>query len=167
MLPYVDQQLGRAQPDEVRRWIVQAIRRARPEIVVTFDPNGGNQHTDHVAISRFASDGVAAAADPRWYPDTGAAHSVQRLLWPSPLHVFDLGRTADLGGQPGIDFLIDIVPFRRKKEAALRAHRTQWSGLRKIFIENGRPEVALCYEAFRIAWGPRPRTKPADDLFST
>src|SRR5205814_3612027 len=95
-LGYVDQQLAAAPPDEIRRKIVQSIRRARPEIVVTFDPNGGNLHTDHVAISRFAADAVAAATDSRWYPDAGEAHSVRRILWTTPLHVFDLARTVDI-----------------------------------------------------------------------
>ena len=52
----------------------QSIRRHRPQIVVTFDPDGANLHPDHVAISRFAIDAVTAAGDPRWYPDAGEAH---------------------------------------------------------------------------------------------
>jgi len=166
VFPYEDQQLWAAPPDDIRRRIVQVIRRIRPEIVVTFDPNGANLHTDHIVISRFAADAVSAASDPRWYPETGAPHTIERLLWQSPVLVFDLGRTPDLGAQPGIDFLIDIQPFREKKEAALRAHRTQWPGLRKIFLRNGQPDKAMSWEAFRVGWGSRPRIVPADDLFA-
>src|SRR5206468_7450063 len=81
-----------APADDIRRRIVQIIRRIRPETVITFDPEGGNQHPDHIAISRFGADGISAAADGRWYPEAGKPHVVGRLLWQSPLHVFDLGR---------------------------------------------------------------------------
>jgi LmbE family N-acetylglucosaminyl deacetylase len=162
LLPYEDQKLASAPLDEIRRHIVSAVRRQRPEIVITFDPNGGNQHTDHIAISRFAADAVSAAADPKWHPETGAAHIIHRLLWSSPIPVFQLGETADLRQQAGIDFLMDIASFREKKEAALRAHRTQFPGLDKIF----RKEGALSWEAFRIGWGARPIMVPADDLFA-
>jgi LmbE family N-acetylglucosaminyl deacetylase len=162
LLPYEDQKLSTAPPDEIRRHIVTAIRRQRPQIVISFDPNGGNLHTDHIAISRFTSDAVTAAADPRWYPESGAPHAVDRLLWQSTIHVFDLGRTANPAQQPGIDFLIDTSPFREKKQNALRAHRTQFPGLSKIFSE----DATLALEAFRLASGPRPVSVPADDLFS-
>ena len=84
LLPYEDQQLASAPMEEMRRAVVRTLRRLRPEVVFTFDPDGSNQHTDHIAISRFAMDGIAAAGDARWYPEEGAAHTVDRVLWPSP-----------------------------------------------------------------------------------
>ena len=162
MLPYEDQKLSAAPLDEIRRHIVAAVRRHRPRIVLSFDPNGANQHTDHIAISRFALDALSAAADPRWYPETGPAHTVERLLWPAPVPPFELGRDSHPGQQPGIDILIDISPFREKKEAALRAHRTQFPGLRQMF----HTDATLSWKAFRIGWGLRPAALPANDLFS-
>jgi LmbE family N-acetylglucosaminyl deacetylase len=162
LLLYEDQKLSTAPLEDIRRRLVAAVRRQRPQVVITFDPHGANQHTDHIAISRFAMDAVSAAADARWYPETGAAHNVERVLWPSPIMPFDLGQIVDLGQHPGIDLLIDIAPFRDRKEAALRAHRTQFPGLVKIFSREG----ALSWEAFRIASGPRPESVPARELFS-
>jgi LmbE family N-acetylglucosaminyl deacetylase len=162
ILSYADQALASAPPDEIRRTIVGAVRRQRPQIAITFDPNGMNLHTDHIAISRFAADAVAAAADPRWCPDTGERHAVERLLWCGPERVFDLGRIENVGDRAGLDFLIDTAPYRDKKNAALRAHRTQYPGLRKLFDD----DTTTALEAFRVAWGPRPRTIPAPDLFT-
>jgi LmbE family N-acetylglucosaminyl deacetylase len=162
ILSYADQALASAPPDEIRRTIVAAVRRQGPEIVITFDPNGMNLHVDHIAISRFASDAVAAAADPRWHPETGEPHNVGRLLWCAPGRVYDLGATENLAGRAGIDFLIDIRPHREKKNAALRAHRTQYPGLKKLFDDDRTTAV----EAFRVAWGPRPHEVPAADLFA-
>jgi N-acetylglucosamine malate deacetylase 2 len=56
---------GASSTEEIRRQLVELIRKARPQIVITFDPNGANQHADHIAISRFTSDALAAAADER------------------------------------------------------------------------------------------------------
>lgn len=162
LLPYEDQQLWAAPVDDIRREIVAALRGQRPEIVITFDPNGANQHSDHIAISRFEVDAVSAASDPRWYPETGAAHTVGRVLWPSPVPAFKLGQISNLAQQPGIDILVDIGRFRERKEAALRAHRTQFPGLSKIFSA----ESAFSFEAFRVGWGARLPSVPADDLFA-
>src|SRR5262245_34721061 len=64
-LGYRDKELASAPADEIRRTLVTIIRNERPTVVFTFDPNGMNGHPDHVAISRFTGDAVAAAADSR------------------------------------------------------------------------------------------------------
>ena len=50
-LGYRDRELAAAPVDAIRRQLVRLLRSRRPEIVVTFDPNGSNLHPDHVAIS--------------------------------------------------------------------------------------------------------------------
>jgi hypothetical protein len=101
---------------------------------------------------------ISAAADPRWHPETGAAHSVARVLWPSPARVWELGQLPHPATHPGIDFRIDIRPYRRLKETALRAHRTQWRGLSRLCL--GNPTV-LDWESFGTAMGERPAVVPA------
>ncbi len=94
-----------ASADEIRRATVAVLRRQRPQIVITFDP-------DHIAVSRFASDDVSAAAESRWYPETGEPHAFERMLWCGPGRVFDLGAMENVAGRAGVDFLIDISPYR-------------------------------------------------------
>ena len=161
-LPYEDQQLARAPMDAMRRAVVRMLRRLRPEVVFTFDPDGANQHTDHIAISRFAMDGIAAAADARWYPEEGPAHTVDRVLWPSTIRVWELGEASHPDETPGVDYRIDIRRYRDVKEAALRAHRTQWAGLSRLFLAN---PTALDWESFRTGSGRRPARVPAASLF--
>ena len=42
---------GNAAEDEIVGRLVGIIRRVRPDVVVTFDPNGGDGHPDHVAAN--------------------------------------------------------------------------------------------------------------------
>ena len=47
---YRDGELDQADPAEVIAKIVAHLRRVRPQVVVTFDPNGAYGHPDHIAI---------------------------------------------------------------------------------------------------------------------
>ena len=91
LLGYRDKELADAPPEEIRREAgVDHPADAATIVVITFDPNGFNVHPDHVAISRFTSDAIAAAADPRWHPDAGEPHVVARLLWTPPFPPWDM-----------------------------------------------------------------------------
>jgi LmbE family N-acetylglucosaminyl deacetylase len=167
LLNYKDKHLGDAPPDIIRRELVEAIRRHRPHVVLTFDPNGANLHPDHIAVSRFAADAVAAAGDARWYPDAGPAHHVQRLLWSPSLMPWDAPASADLSNEPGVDFLIDISQYRSVKIAALRAHRTQHVSIDRHFFNMPALDTILSVEMFRQCFGPALRERPSKDIFES
>ena len=167
VLDYADQHLAEAPSDNIRRELVRAIRRHRPHIVITFDPDGVNLHPDHIAISRFAFDAVTASADPRWYADAGDAYRVPRLLWPSPVLPWNAPKSPDLSREPGVDFLIDISRYRSVKAAALRAHRTQHVSIDRHFFNLPEVDSILSVETFRQGFGPPLSTRPATDLFES
>lgn len=62
-LGYPDQRLDGANPRQVVSDIAWHIRRVRPDVVVTFGPDGAYGHPDHIAISQFTTAAVIAAAD--------------------------------------------------------------------------------------------------------
>jgi LmbE family N-acetylglucosaminyl deacetylase len=162
---YPDKGLASAPPDEIREKLVAHIRRLRPRLVITFDPNGVNAHPDHVACGRFTADAVNAAADARWHPDHGGAHEVDRVLWTAPVRPYLIGVLAEVFRRPGVDFLIDIRQWSRHKAGALLAHTTQRASVNRHYFDNGDSERRLSTEALRLGWGkPLPR-RPATDLF--
>ena len=63
LLDYKDQQLDRANPPEAIEQIVSHLQRLRPDVVLTFGPDGAYGHPDHIAISQFATAAVTAAGD--------------------------------------------------------------------------------------------------------
>jgi LmbE family N-acetylglucosaminyl deacetylase len=164
ILGYRDRELAQAPVADVRAWLVALLRRIRPDVVITFDPHGFNEHPDHVAISRFTSDAVAVAADRRWHPDVGPPHHVRRLLWTPPLAPWDAAALDRLDDQPGADFVIDVSTWRARRTSALRAHRTQHLSVDKHFFDQPDPGRILDVEIWRQAWGPA-LGRPARDIF--
>jgi len=55
--------------DEVTRRVTHVIRQVRPQVVVTFDPDGGYGHPDHVAIHHATVRAFHAAGDATRYPE--------------------------------------------------------------------------------------------------
>lgn len=163
LLGYRDRELSDAPPDAMRQSLVSIIRRVRPSVVVSFDPNGFNVHPDHLAISRFTSEAVAAAADPRWHPDAGDPHSVPRMVWTPPMAAWEAGKIDRLAERPGADFLLDVSPWRDRKAAALRAHRSQHLSV-GVFFNQPDLDRVLGVEVWRQAWGPPLGRRPSNDL---
>jgi LmbE family N-acetylglucosaminyl deacetylase len=89
LLDYHDQRLDRADPREAVASIVAHLRRVRPDVVLTFGPDGAYGHPDHVAISQFTTAAIVAAANPAFtFAGVGASaapHAVSKLYhiaWP-------------------------------------------------------------------------------------
>ena len=85
VLDYEDKVLDRADHTEVVAAIVRQVRRARPQVVMTFAPDGGYGHPDHIAISQFTTAAIVASADPGFgagrRDDLGAPHAVAKLYY--------------------------------------------------------------------------------------
>jgi LmbE family N-acetylglucosaminyl deacetylase len=85
-LDYLDGELDRADHAQAIAKIVTHLRRVRPDVVVTFDPNGMYGHPDHIAVSQWTTAAVMAAADPS-YPGLAAngaflgPHRVAKLYY--------------------------------------------------------------------------------------
>jgi LmbE family N-acetylglucosaminyl deacetylase len=89
LLEYHDQQVDRVEPRAAVGRVASHVRRIRPDVVVTFGPDGAYGHPDHIAISQFTTAAIVAAADASFTVDgEGAAtpaHAVSKLYyiaWP-------------------------------------------------------------------------------------
>jgi LmbE family N-acetylglucosaminyl deacetylase len=83
-LDYLDGELDQADPIEAIGKIVSHLRRVRPHVVVTFDPNGAYGHPDHIAISQLTTAAIVAAADSTHNGlATGVPHRVSKLYYRS------------------------------------------------------------------------------------
>src|SRR5579872_7175175 len=62
LLGYADGRVAEAPPREAAAAIGRELRRVRPDVVVTFGPDGAYGHPDHIAISQLATAAAASAS---------------------------------------------------------------------------------------------------------
>jgi len=73
---------ARVPRDEAVGRLVAEIRRARPQVVVTYpDEQGHYRHPDHLRVHEISVAAFAAAGDPSAYPEAGPAHQPQKLYY--------------------------------------------------------------------------------------
>jgi N-acetyl-1-D-myo-inositol-2-amino-2-deoxy-alpha-D-glucopyranoside deacetylase len=75
------QALAAARAEEVAGRIVKIMRDIQPQVVITFDPIGGYNHPDHIAMHRAAVMAFEAASDPQKYPQAGSAYQPEKLYY--------------------------------------------------------------------------------------
>jgi len=78
VLDYPDGQLDRADPREAIGRIVAELRRVRPQVVLTFGPDGAYGHPDHIAISQFTTAAIVASA-----ADSHVVSKLYYIAWPA------------------------------------------------------------------------------------
>jgi LmbE family N-acetylglucosaminyl deacetylase len=183
-LDYRDGELDQADPAEVIAKIVAHLRRVRPQVVVTFDPNGAYGHPDHIAICQYTTAAVVAAVDPD-YPDgqKEPSHRVSKLYYLAeteedlaayqaafgePVMLLDGQERRPVGWPPwAVTTRIETAPYREQIWQAIDCHRSQLSGyeaLKGLKDENRHTLWAsqTFYRVFSLVNGGR---KVEDDLF--
>jgi N-acetyl-1-D-myo-inositol-2-amino-2-deoxy-alpha-D-glucopyranoside deacetylase len=127
-----------ADVDEAAGHLVEVIREARPQVLVTYDPDGGYGHPDHIQAHRVAMRAAELATD--------AGHPIAKVYWNRvPRTVVEEGFARLRDALPGLPFAeagaVDDVPgvvddarittavdgtaYADAKTAAMRAHATQ------------------------------------------
>jgi N-acetyl-1-D-myo-inositol-2-amino-2-deoxy-alpha-D-glucopyranoside deacetylase len=152
--PRHQQRFVDADPGESVGALVAIIRDLRPHVVVTYDPNGGYGHPDHVHAHRVTTAAVAASAGSD-YP--GEPWQVPKFYWTvtarstftdGERELAQAGLPSDWILAPAAEFrfayadgdinaVVDAPESRAAKVAALRAHATQ------VTVESGGRACAL------------------------
>jgi N-acetyl-1-D-myo-inositol-2-amino-2-deoxy-alpha-D-glucopyranoside deacetylase len=177
---------------EATRELVAVIRELRPQVVVTYDENGGYGHPDHIQAHRVTVAALEAAGDPSYAPEVGEPWQVAKLYATAmPKSVLQQGidavRVAGLSffepavtsaddlpiGVPDevVTTEVDARDHLEAKVAAMRAHRTQISLDGPFFaLADGVGQRAFAVEHYVLLRGDRgpgdgPRGRE-DDLFA-
>jgi N-acetyl-1-D-myo-inositol-2-amino-2-deoxy-alpha-D-glucopyranoside deacetylase len=163
--------------DDAVAHAVAVVREIRPQVLVTYDENGGYGHPDHIQAHRVAMAGVDASADPGYRPDLGPAWQVAKVYWCcTPRSVLREGAElmASLGEASPFEQLgeIEDIPFAvpdelvsaavdgrghaAAKDAAMRAHATQITVDGPFFaLSNYFGQEVLGVEHYRLVRGER------------
>ena len=79
-LDYIDGDVDQAEPHEIIGKLVAHIRRIRPDVVVTFSPDGAYGHPDHIALSQFTNAALVCAADGT-FVSSAPSHRVSKFYY--------------------------------------------------------------------------------------
>lgn len=180
------QAFAQADVDTAVRQLVQIIRQHRPDVVVTYDEQGGYGHPDHIMTHRVTMAALEAATTAR-FPEAGAPWQVQKVYYTAwarsdalrtlkLLHL--LGQKTRLRdpdfdphsvGCPDerITTRIDVRPVLRAKWQALFTHRSQMHHLDFFwwFVRLAGPWLYR-YESFCCVRSPSPLQGPESDIFA-
>ncbi len=161
--------------DDVAARIGALIEQYRPQVVITYDPDGAYQHPDHVHAARCAIAAVERTPIPAKLYYTAMRSSAWR-------QVFDALREAGeeipewemteeeqrkiAEAEARITTEIDIRPVLDRKRDALLAHASQ---ITDSWFSKIPPEVvavAFGIESFTLVRGESPQPVPETDLFA-
>ncbi|SDL62499.1 N-acetyl-1-D-myo-inositol-2-amino-2-deoxy-alpha-D-glucopyranoside deacetylase [Glycomyces sambucus] len=168
-----------ADVDEAAADLVAVLRDRRPDVLVTYDPDGFYGHPDHIQAHRVAMRAADLAADPTWRPDLGPAHRIRKTYWTTIPRTVIEARFAAFAGASDNPFAgaasVDELPFgapddqihariaagpaaAERKRAAMAAHATQiapgdWLDLLGDKLGGGLGEDAALAEYYILAAG--------------
>ncbi|HVM34464.1 MAG TPA: PIG-L deacetylase family protein [Actinomycetota bacterium] len=152
---FPDSGLERVPPQEGTGWVSELLDLVRPEIVVTFGPDGITGHPDHRVLSGWVDDAFAERAT------AGATllHAAVAVEWHDRFVPALQEFNAFFPGYPmacdsrGLDLhLVLDAQLIDMKLSALRAHKSQTARLFRAFGDDFMRELSA-REAFRIAAG--------------
>ena len=183
-LDYLDGDVDQVKPQEIITKIVAHIRRIKPQVVVTFGPDGAYGHPDHIALSQFTASAIVSAADSSFMDPGGqSSYRVQKFYYMvDNQDVVDFVNEAFGGISMEIDGVtrkqvgwadweitthIDAMPYIETVSKAVHCHKSQLPGY-GVLGESSANEMAKFfgkgnfYRVFSLVNGGR---KDETDLF--
>jgi N-acetyl-1-D-myo-inositol-2-amino-2-deoxy-alpha-D-glucopyranoside deacetylase len=168
--------------------LVRVIRDVRPQVIISYDDNGGYGHPDHIQAHRVTVRAFEAAADVARFPECGPPWSPSKLyetaLPVSLLRIAfqalrDMGEEAPFGvtspddlpfGVPDdqVTTVVDARNYLETKVQAMRAYPTQIAVDGHFFaLSNDVGQRAFGLEHYRLVRGhPVPDGSSEIDLFA-
>jgi LmbE family N-acetylglucosaminyl deacetylase len=112
-LGYIDGELDEADPAEAIARITYQVRKIRPQVVVTFPPDGAYGHPDHIAISQFTAAALLRAADCNYdHTDSYPPFQVSKLYY-----IVDTKNLRDIYASLFGELAMDIDGVKRRHVA--------------------------------------------------
>ena len=180
-LKYPDGALASVKEEWVVRDIVRWLRSVRPDVVITWGPDGGYGHPDHIAAGKLALRAIELAGIARHEPELGDHVHVKRVYrfvataefierWRELEPAFDeymktLAVRPERWTRDRLGALLDVSAFIDRKWDAMQAHRTQSPDLKMWERVRDKAPEMLSQEAY-IREYPQDRGSLETDLFA-
>lgn len=173
---YPDGRLAEVDPDELEGRISHVLAEERPDVVVTFGPDGITGHPDHIAISRATTQSFHRLVEDG---GSGFRRLTYGVIRQSVIDRWNVKRAAQgmepwdpetlyhLRGIPDgdVDIDIDTTSVAPRVRAAMREHRTQWRDMNPLGVPEEELLKSVSRETQVIAWPPRESDRVLKDIF--
>lgn len=171
--------------------LVRLIRSFRPQVVITYDENGGYPHPDHIRTHEVSVAAVDAAADPDAYPDAGTPWQVLKLYYHGGFSrermeainaaMKDFNGTEPFAGwiermdrnlradrSSRVTTRVDVCDYLEIRDAALRAHATQIAPDDEHWFAVPHEVEAATWgtDDYELVWSRVESTLPENDVFA-
>ncbi len=181
-LTYPDGDLAGVAEGRVVRDIVHWVRQVRPDVIITWGPDGGYGHPDHIAAGERALRAIELAGIARHEPELGdhvhvkrcyrfvaqaeLVDNLTRLMPEFAEYMKTLAVKPQRWTRDRLGATIDVTALMDRKWDAMQAHRTQSPDLKMWQrVREGEPST-LTEEAYIRAF-PEPGGPPLEtDLFA-
>ncbi|HEY9523945.1 MAG TPA: PIG-L family deacetylase [Thermopolyspora sp.] len=162
---------GNVPVDRAAARLAALMERYRPDVVVTYDENGGYGHPDHIQAHRVALAAAEATAIPRKFyftaiPRARLTAMFQRMRsiapdagdWEVPP---DFGTPDEL-----ITTVVDVSGYTERKRKAIQAHASQGDTVFLLRLPVEAQHEVMSQEAFTRHYSQVATSDPEDDLFA-
>jgi len=167
--------------------LVRVIRETRPQVMITYDENGGYPHPDHIRTHELSMYAWEAAADPERYPEQGAPWRISKVYYDRIFNSHKIGAVYDAlvaAGHARANDMAEMREWMRDRpdhtttqvpvgdyldirDAALRSHASQVAPDNRFFFwPNDVQREAWPYEDFQLVESSVETTLPESDLFA-
>ncbi len=116
LLDYQDGQLSEAVPEIIVSEILSVIREVKPQMILTYGPDGVSGHPDHIAIGRFTTEAFHRALDVVALHTIAVPYLLAKTLGMTQIHTVP---------DDAITLTVDVSTVWEAKMAAIRCHQTQ------------------------------------------
>ncbi|WP_349897466.1 mycothiol conjugate amidase Mca [Parafrigoribacterium soli] len=170
--------------------LVKIVREFRPQVLVTYDENGGYPHPDHIRTHEVSMYAFDAAADAARYPELGEPWQISKVYYDRMFNPERLGSMYDelVASEPDSPLIPQLQEFRERfieralpaattnvnvgeffehRDGALRSHASQVPPDSAFFFwPNDLQRRAWPYEDFELVRSLVDSTLPESDLFA-
>ncbi len=148
LLDYIDGDVDQANPHEIIPCLAAHIRRIRPQVVITFPPDGNYGHPDHIALAQFTAGALVTAADASFHDeDNLSPFKVSKFY-----HMVDTRSLVD-------EFNKHLGPITMDVDGLVRSHPgwEEWAVTTRITIApyfDTIWQAVLCHQTQLTGYGP-------------
>ncbi|WP_067825362.1 PIG-L family deacetylase [Actinomadura kijaniata] len=150
--------------------VAELIEKYRPQVVVTYDENGGYGHPDHIQAHRVAVAAVerTGIADKLYYPAVPRSAVREMGLRMRELGIEGFDELPDDFGVPDemIHAVLDVSEHAGRKFKALEAHASQGDSIFLLRLPEEARQAMFGSEAFTRVFSRVDVPEREDDLFT-